>query len=113
MRPVAISDFVHLTGTPPMEREMVDFRANFVDEHVLVKLERHMWRSTLEDIEATRGAEVNAVCAICLDDMNNSECVTLPCGHCLHIVCAQMSEKHELMDKGGYLVCRLSVSCYM
>ena len=81
-----------------------DNLAECADSYVLVEIERRMWPSTLEDITRTNGDEGVATCAICLDLMNADSCVTLPCKHCLHIKCAQMSERYAILDQGTYQV---------
>jgi hypothetical protein len=74
------------------------------DSYVLVEIERRMWNSSPEDIQRTHGNEGVATCAICLDFMDSASCVTLPCNHCLHIQCAQLSERYAILDKGRYEV---------
>ena len=79
-------------------------RAEGANSYVLVEIERRMWHSCPEDIQRKHGNEDVATCAICLDFMHADSCVTLPCNHCLHIECAQMSERYAILDKGRYQV---------
>ena len=79
-------------------------RAEGANSYVLVEIERRMWHSCPEDIKRKHGNEDAATCAICLDFMTADSCVTLPCNHCLHIGCAQMSERYAILDKGRYQV---------
>jgi hypothetical protein len=98
-------------------RAAVQFRAApaklGTDTAVLMEIERHMWPSTSEDIKKARGEHAEAICAICLEDMEAASCVRLSCGHCMHTACAQASERHGLVDKGIYRCpeCRGAVSC--
>ena len=82
-----------------------DHRADGADSYVLVEIERRMWPSSVEDIKRRfSGNEDVATCAICLDFMNADSSVTLPCNHCLHIECAQMSERYAILELGRYQV---------
>ena len=99
MPPIPVTDLVHLFA--PVR---TDHRAEGADSYVLVEIERRMWNSSPEDIQRTHGDEGVATCAICLDFMQSDSCVTFPCNHCLHIQCAQLSERYAILDKGRYEV---------
>ena len=94
-----------------------DYGADGANSYLHVELERRMWRCCPEEMSRTNHTTnhedvEDAICAICLDAMNADSCVTLPCGHCFHVVCAQMSERHQILDKGCYqcAACRCEVS---
>ena len=95
---IPVSDFV-----PLFAAVRPDNCADGADSYVLVEIERRMWPSSLEDIKRRLNEDV-ATCAICLDFMHAASCVTLPCNHCLHIDCAQMSERYAILELGRYQV---------
>jgi len=85
------------------------------DSFVLVEVERGMWRASESDLARNAGVvsgEEEHSCAICLEHMDSQSSVVMRCGHCIHIKCALISERHEILDKALHLCpeCRGDVS---
>ena len=92
------------------------------DSYIVLKVERHVWNASEEDLELARtryadstdtsGKDDGVACAICFEKMQVDACVSLLCGHCFHKTCAQKSERHAMLEKGLYECpeCREQVS---
>lgn len=53
-----------------------------------MEIQAILWRAPKKDRIPKEG-QGDDECAVCLDDLQTTPCVTLPCGHTFHRACAQ------------------------
>ena len=73
---------------------------------LVIQIERRMWCATTDEVGLTINRDdeqESPSCAICLDEMQAgagcNACVTFPCGHCFHTLCARKSERPAIIEK--------------
>jgi len=76
-----------------------DAAAEDGDSFIEIQLERRMWLATEVEVVKTSEEHSVATCSVCLDEMEAESTVRMQCGHCIHVKCAQVSERYAILDK--------------